>query len=588
MFPPTTREEMRRLGWDSLDVVLVTGDTYIDSPFIGAAAIARTLQAAGYRVGIIAQPSIADGRDIERLGEPTLFWGVTAGATDSMVANYTALKKRRRSDDFTPGGVNDRRPDRATIAYANLVRRSFKRTRPIVLGGIEASLRRVAHYDYWDDAIRRSILFDAKADALVYGMGERAALEIAARLRAGEELASVRGTCVRADRASPDAVDLPSYEAVRFDNDELARMFELFYANNDPVTARALQQKHGDRWLLHNPPSPLPGSDELDRLHELPYTREVHPWYLRQGAVRAQDTIRFSITTHRGCYGECNFCAIAVHQGRTVVSRTEGSILREARALTRMAGFAGVIADVGGPTANMYAIECARKMKHGACPAKRCLSPRICRQLPVDHRAQTELLRKVRGIEGVRHVFVASGLRYDMVVHDERQGTDYLRELVSHHVSGQLKVAPEHVVEKVLALMGKPGAQALSRFRAAFARINSDLGRRQFLTYYLIAAHPGCELADMVRLSQYAGSELRIQPEQVQVFTPLPSTWSALMYRTGIDPLTGEQIFVERSLAGKARQKQVVTGRVDGRDDRRAGLPGGRPRGRPHGPSRRA
>ncbi len=559
-FLPTTREEMRRRGWDSLDVIIVSGDTYIDSPFIGAAAIGRALEAAGYRVGIIAQPSIRDGADIERLGEPTLFWGVTAGATDSMVANTTALGRRRRTDDFTPGGANDRRPDRAVIAYTNLIRRFFKRTRPIVLGGIEASLRRVAHYDWWDDAVRRSILFDAKADLLVYGMGEQAALEIAGRLRGGEGAADVRGICRIADRAPDGAVELPPYEAVKSDNGELARMFALFYAESDPVTAHRLAQRHGDRWLVQNPPSPLLGSDELDRLHELPYTREVHPYYLRQGAVRAQDTIRFSITTHRGCYGECNFCAIAVHQGRTVVSRSEASILREARALTLAPGFKGVITDVGGPTANMYAIECARKLRAGACTDKRCLTPRICRQLPVNHGAQTRLLQALRGIEGVRHVFVASGVRYDMVVEDEGHGPQYLCELVGHHVSGQLKIAPEHVADRVLRLMGKPGVRVLERFREAFARANSEAGKRQFLTYYLIAAHPGCELADMQALARYARSELRLRPEQVQVFTPLPSTWSALMYRTGIDPFTGERIFVERSLAGRQRQRDAVVG----------------------------
>jgi uncharacterized radical SAM protein YgiQ len=574
MFLPTTKEEMQKLGWESLDVIIVTGDTYIDSPFIGAAAIGRTLHTAGYRVGIIAQPSIGDGADIRRLGEPQLFWGITAGATDSMVANYTALKKRRRTDDFTPGGTNDRRPDRATIVYANLVRRYFKQTRPIVLGGIEASLRRVAHYDYWDDAIRRSILFDAKADLLVYGMGEQAVLELARRMSAGEDVSAVRGTCCIADAARADAVELPAYETVAADKGELARMFRLFCGNADPVTAHALVQKHGDRWLVQNPPSPLMSGDELDALHEMGYTRQVHPYYQRLGAVRAQDTIRFSVTTHRGCYGECNFCAIAVHQGRTVTSRSEGSILREVRALAALPGFKGVVTDVGGPTANMYAIECALKPSSGACPAKRCLTPRICRQLPVDHRPQTELLRKVRGIEGVKSAYVASGLRVDMIVEDKRHGMQYLRELVRHHVSGQLKVAPEHVVDAVLRRMGKPGVRVLARFREAFARINGEEGKRQFLTYYLIAAHPGCELRDMVTLQGFASSELHTHPEQVQIFTPLPSTYSTLMYYTGIDPFTGAEIFVERSPAGKARQKEAVVGGASrGRPAARRGAP---------------
>ncbi len=563
MFLPTTSRELDRLGWDRLDVILVTGDSYIDSPFIGVAVIGKVLVAAGYRVGIIAQPDPESDRDIRRLGEPRLFWGVTAGSIDSMVANYTPLKKRRKSDDYTPGGQNDRRPDRATIVYANLIRRFFKRTRPIVLGGIEASLRRIAHYDYWSDRVRRSILFDAKADFLLYGMAERSVVELADRLRAGGDGRDVRGVCYIArpsemERLKADYLELPPYEVVAEDKAAFTEMFHTFYHNSDPLTAKGLIQRHGTRYLVQNPPSLYLSQKELDAVYALDFERAQHPFYERQGKVKALETIRFSIATHRGCYGECNFCAIAVHEGRQVRWRSLESVLAEAEGFTRHPDFRGYIADVGGPTANMYGIECRRKVLKGSCPEKRCLYPKVCSSLKPDHSRQMELLQRIRGIPGVKKAFVASGIRYDLLLSDEKWGLAYLREIVEHHVSGQLKVAPEHSEDPVLKRMGKPGKETLLRFKELFDRLSRAAGKRQFLTYYLIAAHPGCTERDMHCLKHFVERNLRMNPEQVQIFTPTPSTYSTLMYYTERDPFTGEPIYVEKDLRGKARQKEIV------------------------------
>jgi uncharacterized radical SAM protein YgiQ len=560
MFLPTSREEIRKSGWKGLDIILVTGDTYIDSPHIGVAVIGHVLSRAGYRVGIIAQPDTKSGEDITRLGEPRLFWGITAGSVDSMVANYTALKKRRHSDDFTPGGENTRRPDRAAIAYANLIQRHFKNTKPLVLGGIEASLRRIAHYDYWDDAVRRSLLFDAKADILVYGMGEKAILEIARRLERGENTRDLRGICYRAKEPKEGYVLLPSYEDVKENKSKFTEMFHLFYENNNPLTAQGLCQQHDSRYLIQNPPACNPSEKELDAIYDLPFERDVHPHYKKQGEVRALNTIKFSITTHRGCYGECNFCSITVHQGKTISSRSAASILREAKALTQLAGFKGYIADLGGPTANMYGIECDKKLSKGSCKNKRCLYPE-CKRLKVDHSQQRALLRALRDVTGIKKVFIASGIRYDMVLRDTVCGAAYLRDVVEHHVSGQLKIAPEHTEDAVLKRMGKPGIKDLQVFKEYFDELNKKMGKKQFLTYYLIAAHPGCDALAMDKLRIFTARELKITPEQVQIFTPLPSTYSTLMYYTGKDPFTGEKLFVEKDMKGKEHQKaMVVTG----------------------------
>jgi uncharacterized radical SAM protein YgiQ len=473
MFLPTTREEIARLGWDRPDIVLVTGDSYIDSPFIGVAVIGKVLSSAGYRVGIIAQPDINSDADISRLGEPKLFWGVTGGCVDSMVANYTSLKKKRKSDDYTPGGINDRRPDRAAIVYTNLIKRYFKSQKPIVLGGIEASLRRIAHYDFWSNSVRGSILFDAKADYLVYGMAEKAVVALADALKQGTDARGIRGLCYIAGeneiaQQKPDYLELPSYEAVKTDNQAFIEMFHIFYRNQDPLTAKGLYQKHGARYLVHNPPSMPLTQAELDAVYALDYERAQHPYYEKRGVVKALETIKFSITTHRGCYGECNFCAIAVHEGRTIQWRSEESILAEARKIVDLPDFKGYILDVGGPTANMYGFECAQKLSQGACRDKRCLYPQVCPTLKPDHQRQIELLRNIRKIPGVKKAFVASGIRYDLLLSDKKSGGSYLRDVVENHVSGQMKVAPEHTEDSVLARMGKPGTASLLQFKDMF------------------------------------------------------------------------------------------------------------------------
>ena len=565
MFLPTTRKEMQTLGWDSLDIIIVSGDSYIDSPFMGTAVIGKVLANAGYRVGIISQPQPDSLMDISRLGEPKLFWGVTAGSIDSMVSNYTALKKKRRTDDYTPGGENNRRPDRATIVYTGLIRRFSKQaspkqaTAPILLGGIEASLRRVPHYDYWTNKIRRSILFDSKADYLLYGMAEKSTLEFAAALRDGNDPREIRGLSYIAKEKRDDYLEMPAYEVVAKDKLAFIEMFHIFYKNNDPIPAKGLTQKHGDRYLIQNPPALYQTQEELDAIYALDYERAQHPYYAKDGKVRALDTIGFSIPSHRGCYGECNFCAIAVHEGRTIRSRSQDSIVSEAKVITQHPKFKGYISDLGGPTANMYGYECGKKLKAGNCPTKRCVSPGICPVIKIDHRPHAEVLKKVQDLDGVKKVFVASGLRYDMILSDTEYGDDYLQQVVTHHTSGQMKIAPEHTEDNVLAHMGKPGTESLVKFKQRFEELNRKAGKKQFLTYYMIAAHPGCDDRDMRKMKGFVSSELRISPEQVQIFTPTPSTYSSVMYYTEMDPFTLEPMFVEKDPNRKSKQKDIIT-----------------------------
>lgn len=564
-FLPTTPEELTALGWASLDVILVTGDVYIDAPHFGVAVIGRVLLNAGYRVGIIAQPDVHSGTDIARLGEPRLFWGVTGGSVDSMIANFTPAGKRRRSDDMTPGGRNERRPDRAVLVYSHLIRRHFKQTRPIVLGGIEASLRRISHYDAWSDNVRRSVLFDAKADYLLYGMADQTVVDLARRLETGEDVRSVRGLCYSsAALPEPDAlfpapnVVLPAHAVVKGDKTAFAEMFRLFCTHSDTGADRRLCQQQDTRYLIHNPPPAPPSAAALDAVYELPYARQVHPHYRALGPVAAMETVQFSLTTHRGCFGQCRFCAIAVHQGRQVISRSRDSILREALAMTRHPAFKGIISDVGGPTANMYAMDCTRPRRQGGCAGKGCLYPAVCRGLKVDHAPQLQLLKALRALPGVEKVFVASGLRYDLILADRVSGAAYLETLLQHHVSGQFKIAPEHIQDSVLELMGKPGHQTLEAFLRLFEKLNRRMPKRLFATYYFMAAHPGCTMADMTALRDFARRRLRIMPEQIQIFTPSPATYSTLMYHTGIEPFTGQPIFVEKGLRGKLAQKAAL------------------------------
>ena len=559
MFLPTTMEEVRKLGWDSLDIILISGDTYIDSSYNGSALIGKWLYKHGFKVGIISQPDINSDKDITRLGEPNLYWAVSAGCVDSMVANYTATKKKRKSDDFTPGGENTRRPDRASIMYTNLIKRFFKNgNAPVVLGGIEASLRRITHYDYWSNNLRRPLIFDAKADILSYGMGEKSMLALAQALKGGREWRNIRGLSYIAKEKKDSYLELPSFEECVKDKKVFAKAFDIFYHNCDPITAKGLCQPCGDRYLIQNPPSENFTSEELDDIYSMDFERDVHPYYKAMGEVRALDTIRTSVTTHRGCYGECNFCAIAIHQGRTVISRSQDSIVEEVKEIASASKFKGYIADVGGPTANMYDVECSKKLKLGACQDRRCLYPQKCPALKIDHNNQVELLDKLKNIDKIKKIFIASGIRYDMILDDKRNGQIYLEKIIKDHVSGQLKIAPEHTEDKVLALMGKQGKAPLKEFKEKFYKINSKLGKKQFLTYYLIAAHPGCDEKDMLDLRRFASSELRINPEQVQVFTPTPSTYSTLMYYTEINPFTNKKLFVEKDNGKKQKQKDIL------------------------------
>jgi len=558
-FLPTTRAEMDARGWDYCDVILVSGDAYIDSPFIGVAMVGRMLERMGYRVGMIGQPDVNSADDISRLGEPRLYWGVSGGSVDSMVSNYTATKKFRNSDDYTPGGKNNKRPDRAVLVYTNLIRRYFKNTVPIVLGGIEASLRRVSHYDYWSNKLKKPILFDSKADVMIYGMGEIALEQLTRAIDEKRDYTDIRGICYISKEPVYEYHQLPSHQECVQNKEKYIDLFDLFYDNNDPIAAKGLCQPVDSRYLIQNPPCDHLNEDEMDANSNLPFTRELHPYYAKEGKVKCLETIKFSIMTHHGCWGECNFCAIGVHQGRTIRTRSEKNILAEAKDFNKYKDYKGIISDVGGPTANMYGYECNKKLKLGTCDHQRCVDANhLCKSMKVDHSRNINLLRQVREVEGVRKAFVASGVRYDLINADKKHGYSYLKEMVKHHISGQMKVAPEHTQQHVLELMGKPGKQELIDFKHLYDKLNKEEGKQQFLTYYLIAAHPGCDEKDMHELKRFTRDELQMNPEQAQVFTPTPGTYSAVMYYTEMDPVTRKKIFVEKDTKRKEKQKRIV------------------------------
>jgi len=563
-FLPTTKEEMDALGWKQCDVILVSGDAYIDSPFIGVAVVGRMLEKLGYKVGIIGQPDVKSDKDIKRLGEPRLYWGVSGGSIDSMVANYTATKKFRNSDDYTPGGKNTKRPDRAVLVYTNLIRQNFKDTVPIVLGGIEASLRRVTHYDYWTNKLRKPILFDSKADILIYGMGEQAIRDLTQALDNGSEWRDIRGVCYISKEPVEKYHQLPSHQDCLDNKEKYIDLFDLFYDNNDPIAAKGLCQKVDTRYSIQNPPCDYLSEPEMDEVSALPFTRELHPYHRPEGNVKCLETIKFSIMTHQGCWGECNFCAIGVHQGRTIRTRSESSIVKEAIKFKEYKDFKGIISDLGGPTANMYGYECNKKLKLGTCDHQRCVDSRhLCSSMKPDHTRVIGMMKQVRNIEGIKKAFVASGIRYDLINEDKRKGYSYLKELVEHHISGQMKVAPEHTQQHVLDLMGKPGKQTLIDFKRLYDKLNKDMGKQQYLTYYLIAAHPGCEEKDMHELKRFTTQELKMNPEQAQIFTPTPGTYSAVMYYTEMDPVTRKKIFVEKDTHRKEKQKAIVQAKSD-------------------------
>jgi len=568
-FLPTTREEMRARGWDELDVLVVTGDAYVDHPAFGPVLVARFLEGRGFRVGIVAQPRWDRPDDLLRMGRPRLFVGVTAGNLDSMLNKLTAQKKVRSEDQYSPGGRTGMRPNRATIVYANLCRQAFPGL-PVVIGGIEASLRRIAHYDYWSDSVRRSILLDSKADLLVFGMGERAAWEIARRLEAGEhvdQLSDVRGTAhVRKNRREWNdvaaeasrfvrdgkAVLLPSYEDVCADKLAFARMSRMLQYETNAHNARPLLQPHGDQAVFFNAPALPLAESEMDALYDLPFTRLPHPSY-RGEKIPAYETIKNSIVTMRGCFGGCTFCSITEHEGRIIQSRSESSVLREVRALSRMEGFRGTITDVGGPTANMYKMACKDERTESACRRLSCVHPGICENLRTDHGPLVQLLRKVRREPGVDRVYVASGVRYDLA----ERSPEFITELARHHTGGQLSVAPEHSSPDVLEKMKKPPVEHYERFAQSFCAASEQAGKEQYLVPYFITAHPGSTLKDTVELALWLKAR-NMRPRQVQDFIPTPMAIATTMFYTGVDPLTMEPVPVVRDLRDKKMMKSLL------------------------------
>ena len=559
-FLPVSKTDMRARGWEDYDFLVITGDAYVDHPSFGPAIISRVLEAEGYRVAVLAQPDWRSPEAFTALGRPRLGVMLSAGNLDSMVAHYPVDKRRRTEDAYSPGRRTGLRPDRASIVYANKVREVFGDI-PLILGGLEASLRRFAHYDYWEDKVRRSVLLDAQADLLVYGMGERATREIAARLASGtpiSEITGVKGTCFLGRHPGECAypmVEVPSFETVRADKRAYAQANLVEYDEHDPIVGRAILQRHGDRLLICNPPAMPLDTQELDDVFALPYVREPHPMYDALGGVPAIEEVRFSVIHNRGCFGACNFCSLAFHQGRMVTSRSHESVLREAAELTCHPGFKGYIHDVGGPTANFRRPSCQKQLKAGLCRHRACLSPAACPNLDADHTDYLSLLRKLRQLPGVKKVFIRSGIRFDYMMKDP--GGEFFADLVQHHVSGQLKVAPEHCVNEVLDEMGKPHIEIYEKFRQKYERLNRRYGKEQYLVPYLMSSHPGCTLGDAVKLAEQLNRWGR-QPEQVQDFYPTPGTLSTCMYYTGLDPRTMKPVFVPTDPRHKAMQRALM------------------------------
>jgi len=561
-FLPVSKEDMLSRGWYYYDFLVVTGDAYVDHPSFGPTVIARVLENMGFRVAVLAQPGWKDCGDFLAMGKPRYGVFIGAGNLDSMVAHYTAAKKPRGEDFYSPGKKTGLRPNRASIVYSNRAREAFGPDMPIVIGGLEASLRRFAHYDYWDDKVRRPVLFDSGADLLVYGMGEYATREIAKRLKrriSPSEIRDVRGTAFIARGESAcafeGAVVIPSYEEVSSDKPSYARATKIQYEEHDPIRGRALIQPCEGRVLIVNPPAMPLSRQELDRVAELPYTREVHPMYDSMGGVPAIEEVRFSVIHNRGCFGGCNFCALAFHQGRMVESRSHESVIREVEAMTRHPLWKGYVSDVGGPTANFRHHSCRFQDEHGMCANKRCLTPTPCKNLDADHSDYLALLRKLREIPGVKKVFVRSGIRFDYMLED--RNSEFFNELVRYHISGQLKVAPEHCIDGVLDYMGKPHIETYERFMEKYRRLNQRYDKDQYIVPYLMSSHPGSTLSDAVALAEYLQSKGR-QPEQVQDFYPTPGTISTCMYYTGLDPMTMKPVYVARSPREKALQRALL------------------------------
>lgn len=555
-FLPVSKKEVD----GQLDFVYVIGDAYVDHPSFGHAIISRILQSHGYSVGIIAQPDFRNSDSITEFGEPRLGFLVSAGNMDSMVNHYSVSKKHRKTDAYTPGGEMGKRPDRAVIVYGNLIRQKYKKT-PIIIGGIEASLRRLAHYDYWSDKMKRSILLDSGANLISYGMGERSIVEIADALNAGiavEDITFIDGTVYKTKSLESvyDYELLPDYDSLLADKSNYAKSFLKQYENTDPFSGKRLVEPYGNHcYIVQNPAAKPLTQMEMDHVFELPYMRTWHPMYDRQGGIPALSEVKFSLVSNRGCFGGCSFCALTFHQGRIVQTRSHESLLKEAKLLTEEKDFKGYIHDVGGPTANFRAPSCEKQMEKGVCPKKQCLFPTPCKNLKADHKDYIALLRKLRSLPKVKKVFIRSGIRFDYVLADPSK--EFLRELCKYHVSGQLKVAPEHVSDQVLKRMGKPANQVFLKFSSEYGKTNEKLGLKQYLVPYLMSSHPGCDMKEAVKLAEFV-RDLGYMPEQVQDFYPTPSTISTCMYYTGIDPRTGESVYVPKNSHEKELQRALI------------------------------
>ena len=556
---PISKKDMKKRGWEQCDFVYVTGDAYVDHSSFGTAIISRVLEANGYKVGIISQPDWRDDKSVTVLGEPRLGFLVSAGNMDSMVNHYTVNKKKRSQDAYTEGGESGKRPDYAVNVYGNLIRRTYKKI-PIILGGIEASLRRLAHYDYWSDKLKRSVLFDSGADIISYGMGERSIVEIADALNSGiniKDITFVRGTVYRTNDLSSvasDAVILPDFESMQRNKLLYAKSYNIQYENTDAITGKVLVEPYPNKqYLVANPPAYPLSVQEMDDVYSYQYMNTYHPVYKK--GVPAINEIKFSITSNRGCFGGCNFCALTFHQGRTVQVRSHESIISEAKAMTLDKDFKGNIHDVGGPTANFRHPSCKKQLEKGVCSARQCLFPKPCPNLKVDHSDYVNLLRKLRNLPGVKKVFVRSGIRFDYVCYDKSD--DFLRELCKHHISGQLRVAPEHVADEVLALMGKPENAVYEAFLKRYARVNNLTGKEQYAVPYLMSSHPGSTLKSAIKLAEYI-RDFGYMPEQVQDFYPTPSTMSTCMYYTGVNPRTMKPLYVPKDPKEKAMQRALI------------------------------
>ncbi|MBZ0311356.1 YgiQ family radical SAM protein [Clostridium butyricum] len=558
-FLPISKRDMIDRGWDQCDFIIVTGDAYIDHHSFGTAIISRVLEAQGYKVGIIPQPDWKNIYDFQRLGRPKYAFLVNGGNMDSMVNHYTVSKKRREKDMYSPGGKMGLRPDYATIVYCNKIREAYKNI-DIVIGGVEASLRRFAHYDYWENKVRKSILLDSSADLLIYGMGEKPIVEIAEGLKNGvkaKDINYVRGTCYLAENLDyvQDYIEIPSYKEVVSDKRKYAESSKIEYQEQDSVRGKVLVQKHGNIYMVQNIPQPPLNREELDKVYDLPYMKNYHPIYEKHGGIAAIEEVKFSTVSSRGCFGDCKFCAITLHQGRVVQSRSKESILKEIEGITQLPDFKGYIHDVGGPTANFRKPACDRQLAFGACKGKECLSPSVCSNMDVDHTEYLDLLRSIRKVPGVKKAFVRSGLRYDYIMADKDD--TFFKELVEHHVSGQLKVAPEHVSAKVLKYMGKPSGDTYDKFVSKFEKITKKIGKKQYIVPYLMSSHPGSTLECAIELAEYL-RDINYHPEQVQDFYPTPGTPSTTIYYTGIDPITMKEVYVPKSKHEKAMQRALL------------------------------